>query len=92
MSKHRSRKERWAHVDAQTYRTFVGAVTHSAAAWYAIFDYRTRNPCDPAQGSADWVPHHARLGPFKRARNAMVALEREVMFLQNRFGSEVLFG
>ena len=37
-----------------------------------------------------WTEHRERLGPFKRPRNAMVALEREVTLLRNRHGKDIL--
>ena len=39
-----------------------------------------------------WERHDERLGPFRRPRDAMVALEREVVLLRNRHGPDILFG
>jgi len=39
-----------------------------------------------------WESHDLRLGPYKRPRDAMVALEREVTFLQNRHGEHLRVG
>jgi len=39
-----------------------------------------------------WTAQNLQLGPYKRPRNAMVALEREIAALQNRHGKNVLIG
>ena len=61
-------------------------------AWYAFLDYKTLTPPEGGATFPTWVAHTERLGPFKRPRNAMVALEREATFLKNRHGKEILFG
>ena len=61
-------------------------------AWYALLGYKTRASQDDEATFPTWVAHALRLGPFKRPRNAMVALEREVTALKNRHGKDVLFG
>jgi hypothetical protein len=61
-------------------------------AWYSLLDYRTLVPPQRPGGLPRWETHALRLGPYKRPRNAMVALEREATFLKNRHGRDVLFG
>jgi hypothetical protein len=92
MSKHVGRKHRWSRVDAKTYASATGKVVYEQGAWHALFDYRTLVPPEREGGLPTWRSHRERLGPFKRPRNAMVALEREVTVLKNRHGKDVLFG
>jgi hypothetical protein len=92
MSKHISRKRRWAQVDAKTYTSALGKVCYQQDAWYALLEYRTLTAPAAEGGLPTWLPHHHRLGPFKRPRNAMVALEREATVLRNRHGEGVVVG
>ena len=91
MSKHVGRKQRWSRVDARTYTSALGRVAYQQAAWYALLEYRTLVPGEAGTLPA-WEPHARRLGPYRRPRNAMVALEREATALRNRHGKDVLFG
>jgi hypothetical protein len=92
MSKHVGRKHRWAQKDAKTYSSSLGQVRYEQDAWYGLLAYKTLAPPESEGGLPSWLPHTQRLGPFKRPRNAMVAVEREVTFLKNRHGEKVLFG
>jgi hypothetical protein len=92
MSKHVGRKHRWSRVDAKTYVSATGKVVYEQGAWRALFEYRTLVPAAREGGLPTWTTHSQRLGPYKRPRNAMVALEREVTFLKNHHGKDVLFG
>src|SRR5205823_3762109 len=91
MSRHVSRKQRWQQENATSYTSAVGKVFYERGAWYGLLEYRTRAPGEPESSLAQWVAHTDRLGPFKRPRNAMVALEREATFLQNHHGQDLLF-
>jgi hypothetical protein len=90
MSKHVSRKERWTQESSTRYSSLLGTVVYRDRAWYASLDYKTLSH-DEHQMPV-WTAHTMQLGPFKRPRNAMVALEREVTALQNRHGKNVLIG
>jgi hypothetical protein len=92
MSKHVGRSQRWTRQDSRRYRSPLGQVHYEQNGWYAVFDYRTRRACDEESGLPAWDAHHERLGPFKRPRNAMIALEREVTLLRNRHAENVLLG
>jgi hypothetical protein len=92
MSKHVGRKQRWAQQNASTYLSNLGKVIYDRNGWYSLLDYKTRNLPDTEGGYATWLPHSRRLGPFKRSRNAMVALEREATFLRNHHGKNILIG
>jgi hypothetical protein len=92
MSKHVSRKDRWARQDACTYTCPLGKVVYQQKAWYALLAYRTLAAPEREGGTPTWLPHNQRLGPFKRPRNAMVALEQEAAILKNRHGADILFG
>jgi hypothetical protein len=88
MSKHVGRRQRWTQETSGRYSSALGSVVYERNAWFGMLEYRTREP----QGGPEptWAAHARRLGPFKRPRNAMVALEEEVTILRNRHGSEVL--
>jgi hypothetical protein len=90
MSKHIGRKQRWTQETPGRYASPLGAVVYERNAWFALLDYQTREPHSGA--APTWTPHQRRLGPFKRPRNAMIALEEEITILRNRHGAEVLIG
>jgi hypothetical protein len=92
MSRHVGRKQRWTQESPKRHRSALGTVVYEQNAWYALAEYRTQAPQTAASDLASWVTHPLRLGPFKRPRNAMVALEREAAFLKNRHGAGILFG
>jgi hypothetical protein len=92
MSKNVGRKQRWAKADARTYSSDLGKVVYQQNGWYAVLDYKRLGPPERAGGPPTWTAHSQRLGPFKRPRNAMVALEQEATFLKNRHGQDILFG
>ena len=88
MSKHISRKERWKQETPKRYTSPEGTVAYEQQAWYGVLNYRLREP--EQRGMPVWISYTQRLGPFKRPRNAMVALEREVTLLRNRHGKDLL--
>ena len=90
MSKHISRKQRWTEESPTQHSSALGKVVYQQRAWYGLLDYRLR--AEEGASLAVWEPHTQRLGPFKRPRNAMVAVEREATLLKNRHGDGVLFG
>jgi hypothetical protein len=92
MSKHVSRKQRWARQNPSAYSSTLGKVVYQQKAWYAVLEYRTLTPPEREGGTPTWLANTQRLGPFKRPRNAMVALEQEATILKNRHGSDILFG
>jgi hypothetical protein len=92
MSRHVGRKQRWQQHSATRYASAIGEVAYADNAWYGTLQYRTRvAPTAPAE-PARWESHTVRLGPFKRPRNAMVALEREATILKNRHGADARIG
>ena len=92
MSKHVSRKKRWKQEDAKTYSCNLGQVAYRRNAWYALLDYQTLAPPRGESGIPSWLAHSQHLGPFRRPRDAMVALEREAALLKNRHGEGIHFG
>jgi hypothetical protein len=90
MSKHISRKQRWTQESSTRYSSALGTVVYRERAWYALFDYKTL-PHDDHQMPV-WTAQTRQLGPYKRPRTAMVALEREVIALQNRQGKNTVSG
>ncbi|MBY0525085.1 MAG: hypothetical protein K2R98_16895 [Gemmataceae bacterium] len=90
MSKHIGRKQRWMQETTTRFTSPQGTVLYEQNAWYAHFDYRLRSGV--ANNLPVWDGRSQRLGPYKRPRNAMVALEREVTMLQNRHGNDMLLG
>ena len=92
MSKHVGRNKRWTRIDARTHSSSLGKVVFERNAWHGLLDYKTLAPSEVAGGFPGWVSQSQRLTPFKRARDAMVALEREATFLKNRHGENIVFG
>jgi len=92
MSKHTGRRQRWMRHDARMYSCAFGKVAYQQDGWYSLLDYKIRLPSEREAGLPSWQMHSQRLGPFKRSRNAMIALEREMTFLKNRHGADILFG
>ncbi len=92
MSKHLGRKQRWTRQDSRRYTSALGQVLYEQNGWYAVFEYRMLSATEPESGLPVWEDHRGRLGPFKRPRNAMIALEREVTLLRNRHGDNILLG
>jgi hypothetical protein len=92
MSKNTGRKQRWTQRDARTYTSALGRVAYVQDAWYSFLEYKTLAPSERQGGLKSWQSQSLRLGPFKRPRNAMVALEREAALLKNRHGKDILFG
>jgi hypothetical protein len=90
MSKHLGRKERWTQESSTRYASLAGTVLYRERAWYALVDYKTL--AHDEQHMPVWTTRDMQLGPFKRPRDAMVALEREVTALQNRHGNNILIG
>lgn len=92
MSRHIGRKQRWTRQSARRYASDLGEVVYEQGAWYARLGYQTLVPAEAAHGLPTWDAHVQHLGPFKRPRDAMVTLEREVTFLRNRHGDTVRIG
>ena len=90
MSKHIGRKQRWTQDSTTQHSSPLGKVVYEQRAWYGILEYRTR--AGDALALLVWVAQQQRLGPYKRPRNAMVALEREATALRNRHGQDILLG
>jgi hypothetical protein len=89
MSKHVSRKQRWTRDGPTRYTSADGTVVYEQRAWYAVLAYQLLAEEAPPPA---WVAQAQRLGPFKRPRNAMVALEREATLLRNRHGVRIRIG
>jgi hypothetical protein len=92
MSKHVGRKDRWAQQGPNLYVSALGPVHYRLDAWYARLVYRVREPAVVEGELPAWFGYDRWLGPFKRPRNAMVELEREVTVLRNRHGDDVQVG
>jgi hypothetical protein len=90
VSKHQGRRQRWTQETSTRHVSALGRVVYEQNAWYAILEYRTQNA--GTLPAPTWTAHERRLGPYKRPRNAMVALEEEVTILRNRHGTDVLIG
>jgi hypothetical protein len=90
MSKHIGRKQRWTQESTTRYSSEQGTVLYQERAWYALLEFKTLSFDD--RQTPIWTDQQMELGPYKRPRNAMVALEREVTALRNRHGKNVLIG
>ncbi len=88
MSKHVGRKKRWTAESPTRYSSPLGRVVYEQRAWHGVLRYRTA--AAGPDGMPAWTAHTKRLGPFKRPRNAMVALEEEATILRNRHGPNLL--
>lgn len=87
MSKHISRAARWSRWGPNEHRSAVGRVYYRAGQWHAAVAYQPppqeADPSPPAQ--------HWELGKFRRARNAMMAVEDQARELERRYGPGLLF-
>jgi hypothetical protein len=92
MSKHVGRKQRWTERDARTWTSSLGPVVYRQDAWYARLVYRVRTPSKVEGELPAWLSYDRWLGPYRRPRNAMVELEREVAVLRNRHDGDVEIG
>jgi hypothetical protein len=90
VSKHQGRKQRWTQETPTRHVSALGRVLYEQNAWYGVFEYRTR--AASSNPAPTWTSHARRLGPYKRPRNAMIALEEEITILRNRHGTDVLIG
>jgi hypothetical protein len=90
MSKHISRRQRWTQDSPAQYSSNLGKVVYRQKAWYGVVNYQTLAVRESAHAPPEWRSHTDRLGPFKRPRDAMVALEREATMLRNRYGGDAL--
>jgi hypothetical protein len=91
MSRHIGRKQRWTQDHASQYTSDFGKVVYAKAAWFGQLEYKTVVPVANETASPSWLSHIVRLGPFKRPRNAMIAVEREAVMLRNRHGDHIQF-
>jgi len=87
MTKHIPRKARWASRGPNEHRSLWGRVYFRAGQWFASLIYEVSDP----EGLAPTGPQTWEAGKFKRARNAMIALEDKVTELQRRHGPNVVF-
>ena len=92
MAKNIGRKQRWTQLDARTYTSALGRVEYRQDAWYAWLAYQVREPPAGEGALPSWVRYERWLGPYRRPRNAMVELEREITVLRNRHGEDVRVG
>ena len=91
MSKHISRKQRWMQDNAKEYTSSQGKVVYEKGAWFGLLEYETALSVAHESGLTTWLSHRLRLGPFRRPRNAMLAVEREAAMLGNRHGEHIRF-
>ena len=91
MSRHMSRKQRWTQDHASQYTSDLGKVVYAKTAWFGQLEYKTVVPVANETALPSWLSRTVRLGPFKRPRNAMIAVEREAAMLKNRYGEHLVF-
>ncbi len=86
MSRHIPRSARWNKWGPNEYTSATGSVRYERGAWWALIAYRECET-DAASGALlEWHERAERLGPFKRPRNAMMAVEERALLLQRRLG------
>jgi hypothetical protein len=90
VSRHVPRHERWSKHGPNEFRSGGAAVRFERGAWWALLSYREL-PADAAPLDVNaWQDRSDRLGPFKRPRNAMIAVEDRVVQLKRRLGERVM--
>jgi len=87
MTKHIPRKQRWVKRGPAEYFWNGVAVRPMRGAWYAWLAYELQREAEPAS----WEACTEQLGPFKRPRNAMIAAEEQIRFLERRHGEHIRF-
>jgi hypothetical protein len=86
MSRHISRKKRWSSYGPNEHRSAQGRVYYRAGQWWAILVYQVADPSVSDPGAVQYW----EVGRFKRARNAMIALEDKATELQRRYGDNLV--
>jgi hypothetical protein len=89
VSRHVSRRERWSQSGISVYRCPGAVVRPWKGGWYAWLAYHLVHPQVPASQPIVWLARSERLGPFRRARNAMMAAEAQLTLLERRHGDGV---
>jgi len=87
MSRHVSRKSRWARCGPNEHRSAVGRVYYRAGEWHAAVTYQV----PPQEGQPPQSVQSWDLGKFKRPRNAMMAVEDKAREIQRKYGEAVVF-
>jgi hypothetical protein len=87
MTKHIPRSARWSKMGPNEHRCGEGRVVFRAGQWFAEVSYSVQDKDSTESAEVqDWVA-----GRFKRARNAMIAVEDRVTELRRRHGPNVTF-
>jgi hypothetical protein len=89
MTKHIPRHERWSKHGPNEYRWGSAAVRFEKGAWWALLAYRQLPEGAAATDLAAWKECSDRIGPFKRPRNAMIAVEDRAVLLKRQHGERV---
>ncbi len=90
MSRHIPRHARWNRLGPNEYRSGDAVVRFEKGAWWALLSYRQLPEHTPLPAAeAAWERHADRLGPFKRPRNAMIAVEDRAQILKRRHADRV---
>jgi hypothetical protein len=89
MSRHIPRHERWNKRGPNEYRSGGAVVRFDKGAWWAVLSYRELPAGAESADPQAWQERSDRLGPFKRPRNAMIAVEDRAVMLARRHGDHV---
>lgn len=84
MSRHIPRHERWEKQGPNEYRSGDAAVRFERGAWWAVLSYRQLPAGGQPTDLGAWEDRSERLGPFKRPRNAMIAVEDRIVILRRQ--------
>jgi hypothetical protein len=90
MSRHIPRHERWTKLGPNEYTSAAGVVRYELGAWWAFVAYQECDPEPATDALLEWHEHESRVGPFKRPRNAMMAVEEHALLLQRRLGDRIV--
>jgi hypothetical protein len=88
MSRHVPRHARWQQFGPNVYQFGSASARFEKGAWWAWLSYRRQAEPTP-EDVLPWQDHCDRLGPFKRPRNAMMAVEEHARILKRRHGATV---
>src|ERR1700722_6623326 len=89
MSRHIPRHQRWNKLGPNEYRSGDAAGRFDKGAWWAVLSYRMLPADAEFTDPQAWQDRSERLGPFKRPRNAMIAVEDYAVLLARRHADRV---
>ena len=91
MSKHQSRRNRWVKTSDLRYSGANGYVElNREGMWDAVVTYQTRRPLQETPINRPWRTVKHYLNEYKRAREAMMAVEDKIKVLKKENNLDVI--